>query len=187
MCVVIMFNFLKGIEAMKQHPVYQHIPTCYQCNKIFLGAAHPSAAFYWWTLYYSFKSLMFSASIPLMHFCILIWTSVTWLTISRVCWHIQTWLWAPHIAGIKLSMTVSLCIVLKKMCKMFWFCVILTFLRFPVRRGMLTNWWRVEAEGAWWNTNPYRSMRSRSLCPLSPASMVAVGNATSVHKMTAPR
>lgn len=57
---------------------------------------------------------------------------------------------------------------------------------FPVLYGMLADWLCVETEGAWWNTNPYRSMRSRSLCPLSLGSMVAAGNATSVHKTTAP-
>lgn len=57
---------------------------------------------------------------------------------------------------------------------------------FPVLCGMLSDWCRVEAEGAWWNTNPYRSMRSRSLCPLSLGSMVAAGNATSVPKTKAP-
>lgn len=59
------------------------------------------------------------------------------------------------------------------------------FLAFPVLYGMLSDWWHVKAERAWWNTNPYRSMRSKSLCPLSLGSMVAAGNATSVPKMRA--
>lgn len=54
-------------------------------------------------------------------------------------------------------------------------------------RGMLSEWRGVDAEGAWWNTNPCRSMRSSSSCPLSLGSMVAAGNATSVPKTTAPR
>lgn len=53
-------------------------------------------------------------------------------------------------------------------------------------RGMLSDWRSVDAEGAWWNTNPCRSTRSSSSCPLSLGSMVAAGNATSVPKTTAP-
>lgn len=57
---------------------------------------------------------------------------------------------------------------------------------FPVLCGMLTDWCHVKAEGAWWNTNPYRSMRSKSLSPLSLGSMVAAGSDTSVPRMKAP-
>lgn len=53
--------------------------------------------------------------------------------------------------------------------------------------GMIVRWVGVWIEGAWWSTNPYRSMRDSCVCHVLPEYTAAAGNATSGHMMTPPR
>lgn len=58
---------------------------------------------------------------------------------------------------------------------------------------ILRSQWDVRAleagltEGAWWNTNPSRSMSASCVCHVSLGSTVAAGNAINVPMMTPPR
>lgn len=52
---------------------------------------------------------------------------------------------------------------------------------------MLALWRQDWLEGAWWNTNPSRSMSASCVCRASPGSTDAAGNATSVPTTTPPR
>ena len=58
---------------------------------------------------------------------------------------------------------------------------------------ILCRQWDVRAlaagltEGAWWNTNPSRSMSASCVCHVSLGSTVAAGNAINVPMMTPPR
>lgn len=71
--------------------------------------------------------------------------------------------------------------------------VLLSFFTSPDR--ILPSQWDVRAleagpgltEGAWWNTNPSRSMSASCVCHVSLGSMVAAGNAINAPMMTLPR
>lgn len=64
---------------------------------------------------------------------------------------------------------------------------------FVISHRILRSQWDVRAleagltEGAWWNTNPSKSMSASFVCHASLGSMVADGNAINAPMMTPPR